>query len=379
MQTTQCVWTEEAGWSPFPPGAVESGADLVFIFAATQHLRTHELFDEVRAAFPEAILFGSSTAGEISDINVFDESFTVTAVKFAGTHLEYATTSIDEVSDSFEAGVKLAQSIPHFDLQHVLVLSDGLRVNGSFLIEGLRSVMPEQVPVTGGLSGDGAAFSETLVIGNDRPRNGLVAAIGLYGSRIRVGYGSLGGWDPFGPDRLVTRSRENVLFEVDGKSALDLYKTYLGEHAGGLPATGLLFPLCLRPAEQDDGVVRTLLAVDEQEQSMTFAGNVPEGEYVRLMKANIDRLVDGAQGAARISLETLADQPPELAILISCVGRKMVLKQRVEEEVEVVREILGPDTTLTGFYSYGEISPFSPGARSRLHNQTMTITTLVEI
>ncbi len=232
--------------------------------------------------------------------------------------------------------------------------------------------------MTGGLSGDGTRFEETLVIGDRPPEKEVVAAIGLYGGSIRVGYGSLGGWDPFGPERLITRSDGNVLYELDGKSALELYKKYLGEHAKELPASGLLYPLSLRTRAGEQGVVRTILSVDEKAQAMIFAGDVPEGSYVRLMKANFDRLVDGATGAARTSYQAMGASSPDLAILISCVGRKLVLKQRVEEEVEGVRDVLGERTVLTGFYSYGEISPFTPNAKCELHNQTMTITTLSE-
>jgi hypothetical protein len=168
------------------------------------------------------------------------------------------------------------------------------------------------------------------------------------------------------------------LYEFDGQSALGLYKKYLGEHADRLPASGLLFPLSLRTRAGETPVVRTILAVDEAAQSMTFAGDVPEGSYARLMKANFDRLIDGASEAARSSQGAIGPAPAELAILISCVGRKLLLKQRVEEEVEGVREVLGPRPVFTGFYSYGEISPFTTGARCELHNQTMTITTLAE-
>ncbi|HUK55712.1 MAG TPA: FIST C-terminal domain-containing protein [Nitrospiria bacterium] len=168
------------------------------------------------------------------------------------------------------------------------------------------------------------------------------------------------------------------MYELDGKSALDLYRNYLGEHAKGLPATGLLYPLSLRIQEGTAGVVRTILSIDERERSMTFAGDVPEGAYARLMKANFDRLIDGAVGAAKISHEAIGSSAPDLAILISCVGRRLVLKQRIEEEVEGVQEILGDRTVLTGFYSYGEISPFSRDAKCELHNQTMTITTFSE-
>ena len=214
---------------------------------------------------------------------------------------------------------------------------------------------------------------------DEEPEQGSIVALGLYGDRLRVGYGSLGGWDSFGPERLITRSRGNVLYELDGTSALQLYKTYLGEHAQGLPATALLFPLSLRTQENTEPVVRTILSVDEDEQSMTFAGDLPQGGYARLMKANFDRLIDGATGAARTSAAAIGSaSPADLAILISCVGRKLVLKQRIEEEVESVREVLGEHPALAGFYSYGEISPFTPGARCELHNQTMTITTFSE-
>jgi hypothetical protein len=259
----------------------------------------------------------------------------------------------------------------------VLVLSDGLHVNGSALVAGLTAGLPPTVSITGGLAADGDRFKTTLVIGAGRPQERIVAVAGLYGEGLVIGYGSLGGWDPFGPERLITRANENVLYELDGQSALGVYKRYLGEHAAALPASGLLFPLSLRSDEQSGGVVRTILAVDEASQSLTFAGSVPEGSYARLMKANFDRLIDGAAGAARASRVPLSNEA-ELALLISCVGRKLLLRQRTEEEVESVGEVLGRRPVLTGFYSYGEISPSTPSARCELHNQTMTITTLTE-
>jgi hypothetical protein len=206
----------------------------------------------------------------------------------------------------------------------------------------------------------------------------LVGVVGLYGDRLRVGYGSMGGWDTFGPDRMITRSVGNVLYELDGEPALTLYKRYLGEHAAGLPASGLRFPLSLRSGHSENRVVRTILGVDEEKGSLTFAGDVPQGHQARLMKANVDRLIDGATGAANRSHEVVGSSSPELAVLISCVGRRLVLGQRIEEEVESVRRVLGPGATQLGFYSYGEIAPFTPSAQCELHNQTMTITTFAE-
>lgn len=379
MKVEQCLWSDLTGWQPVPPSEMRDDAHLVLVFGGTSTLKSPERFEEIRKAFPAAHIFGCSTAGEICGTQVLDDSLVVTAVHFERTTIAASLININDVENSYEAGKRLAASLEPKGLAHVLALSDGLNVNGSELVKGLTDNLPPGVTVTGGLSGDGARFAETLVSLDGQTEKDTVAVVGLYGDELKVGYASLGGWDPFGPERLITKSEGNVLYEMDGKSALELYKLYLGEHAAELPASGLLFPLALRTGEEDRPVVRTILSVDEDAQSMTFAGDVPEGAYARLMRANFDRLIDGAAGAARTTREVVGSSSPDLAILISCVGRKMVLKQRVEEEVEGVRDVLGERTVLTGFYSYGEISPFTPSAKCELHNQTMTITTLSEV
>jgi hypothetical protein len=387
MNIEQRMWTPGSGWNAATGLTPAQCAQLVLVFGGTTVLRDTSVVKQIRELYPAAHILGCSTAGEICGTEVSDDSLVATAIHFEHTQARAAQVSLDANPDSQEAGEHLGRALPHVvgdaaagteeKLVHVLVLSDGLNVNGSDLVRGLSKHLPAGVAITGGLAGDGARFGETLVFRGDIPQKGAIAAIGLYGSRLRIGFGSLGGWDPFGPERLVTRSKGNVLFELDGRPALELYKQYLGEHAQGLPATGLLFPLSVRANPGETPLVRTILSVDEGQQSMTFAGDVPEGARARLTKANVDRLVEGAAGAARASRlgGTVA---PQLALLISCVGRKLVLKQRVEEEVESVRDILGEQAVLAGFFSYGEIAPFSAGERSELHNQTMTITTFAE-
>ncbi len=378
MKTEQNRWTEEQGWEPTPPGKLGGSAQLVLLFGGTEILKSAPHVDLVRKAFPNAHLLGCSTAGEICGTQVSDDSLVTTAVQFDHTEIRGARIRIGDVKDSYQAGERLAQAMDPKGLVHLFVLSDGLKINGSDLVRGLAAGLPAEVSITGGLSGDGSKFRETVVLWEGPAERDTVAVIGFYGDRLKVGYGSLGGWDSFGPERLITRSEGNVLYELDGKSALDLYRTYLGEHAKGLPATGLLFPLSLRMNQGDTGVVRTILSINEEDNGMVFAGDVPQGAYARLMKANFDRLIDGSIGAAKTSFGTAGSAPPDLAVLISCVGRKQVLKQRVEEEVEGVREVMGAGCTLAGFYSYGEISPFTPLGKCELHNQTMTITTISE-
>jgi hypothetical protein len=378
LRIDQFRWTASRGWEPRRPGGGEEGVDLLLAFGATSLLREPGPLGEALAVYPGAFAFGCSTAGDIFGTQVSDESLVVTAVRFTATRIAGVSTPISGLEDSFAAGERLAGALDPLGLVHVFVLSDGIHVNGSELVKGLAGKLPGDVTVTGGLSADGPRFRETLVLCGGAPAPGMVAALGFYGARLRVGYASLGGWDAFGPERLITRSRGNVLYELDGQSALELYKTYLGPHAADLPASGLLFPLSLRTQATDTPVVRTILGVNEEESSMTFAGDVPAGTYARFMKANFDRLIDGAVGAARTSRAAIGADA-ELALLVSCVGRRLVLGQRVEEEVEGVREVLGQGPVLAGFYSYGEISPFTPSARCELHNQTMTITTLCEV
>jgi hypothetical protein len=354
-------------------------AHLVLAFGSTAIIREPDTYERLHAAYPAATLIGCSTAGEILGTEVHDDSLCVTSVRFERTTVRLACTPVQSAQDSRAAGARLAAELHDGQLAHVFVISDGLGVNGTDLVEGLREVLPPGVAITGGLAGDGARFEETWVIANRPAARGIVAALGFYGPALRVGFGSLGGWDPFGPDRIITAAEGNVLYELDNQSALHLYKRYLGPNANGLPATGLLFPLKIKTSADDAGRVRTILGVDEAKQSMTFAGDMPVGAHAQLMRANFDRLIDGAIGAAEVSLHPLGDQVAQLAILISCVGRKLVLKQRIEEEVEGVRDVLGDRPILTGFYSYGEISPHTPNARCELHNQTMTITTFAEV
>ncbi len=377
MRVEQRRWTSAEGWSEPLAGAGVRTPQVVLIFGAREALAEGSCIRALRALYPDARQIGCSTAGEICGVEVTDDTVVATALELEHSTLRLAQVPIADASASAEAGGQLARELAGAGLTHLFVLAEGVHINGTELVRGLRDALPREVAVTGGLAGDAAKFEQTVVCFDGAAVEGAVVGIGFYGERLRVGYGSMGGWDSFGPDRIITRSVGNVLYELDGRSALALYKSYLGPHADALPASGLLFPLSLA-GEGNRRVVRTILGVDEVAGSLTFAGDMPQGASARLMKANFDRLIDGAHDAASASVEPLAANAATLAILISCVGRKLVLKQRVEEEVESVREVLGDDTVLGGFYSYGEISPFSSSARCELHNQTMTITTLTE-
>lgn len=351
---------------------------LVLVFGLRQLIAGADVFNKLKAEYPKANIILSSTAGEIIANEVLDNAIVVSALQFEKNSVKCIKTNIGEHANSFEAGAFLFRALPKQDLQSVLVFSDGMVINGSDLVEGLNNENYNNIAITGGLAGDGANFQSTVTGLNEVPKAGEIIAVGFYGTGLKIGHGSIGGWNEFGNEKIITRSDKNVLYEIDGKNALDLYKEYLGEYSQELPGSALLFPMSVKMQDSDKTLVRTILSVNNNEKTMTFAGNIPEGSKVRLMKANFDKLINGSAEAAKNTFNSLDDMNPEFALLISCVGRKLVLQDRTEEEVEASNTIFGDKTRVSGFYSYGEICPFTRFSKCELHNQTMTITTFSE-
>lgn len=366
-------------WKDYPSELNTEKCQLVLAFGSSECIVKQEICDHLKKTYPKADIVFSSTAGEIINDSVYDNSVVVTAIELEKTAIKCVKTNINEHGSSFETGNYLIKQLDQDELNCVFIISDGTFINGSELVDGFNHDNPRMVPITGGLAGDAARFEKTFTGLNEIPSQGNVIAIGFYGKNMLIGHGSFGGWDEFGQERIITRSDKNVLYEIDHKNALDLYKQYLGDYVNELPGSALLFPLSIRINGSDKNLVRTILSVNEENKSMTFAGNLPEGSKVRLMKANFDKLVEASSTAATNSFTKIKHHEPGLAILISCVGRKLILQERTDEEVQAAKEVLGNNAAITGFYSYGEISPFNAGIQCELHNQTMTITTFSEV
>ena len=354
---------------------------FIIYFGPREMLATGETFSQLRTAFPEAILLGCTTGGQIHDHDGVDDNVAALAMHFEKTKLHIASEAIRSMADSRSCGRSIGKQLLAADLSAVFVLSDGLNVNGNELIAGITELTGDSIPLTGGLAGDGAEFKETLVGADCIPKTRTVAAIGFYGDAVRIGHGCAGGWDVFGPWRRITRSIGNILYELDGEPALNLYERYLGDEAKGLPGTGLLFPLQIHdPNHPDHLIVRTILAVDPHDRSLTFAGDVPQGWAAQLMRGNFNHLSAGAAEAARQAAVSVRDGHAEsgVALLVSCIGRRLLMGQRISDELESVAAVLGDQFSRIGFYSYGEISPHAVSGFCELHNQTMTITTISE-
>jgi hypothetical protein len=351
---------------------------LVLVFGNRLLLEDAEVIKNIRQEFPyEHIVFGS-TAGEILCCNVNDNSISVTAIELEKSSFVVKRENILDYDKNAKAlGELLYKKIPKENLKHLFVLSEGSFVNGSSLISGLENEIDSAVSITGGMCGDDARFEKTVASYKENPKEGEVILIGFYGETLEISFASFGGWIPFGPERIITRSEANILYEIDGQAALDLYKKYLGDKANQLPQASLLYPLNVTPVGKKEPVVRTILKINNEDHSMTLAGDVPINSKVQLMMASVDGIAEGAHMAAEYAMKNRKNAP-EVAILVSCIGRKLVMNQRVEEEVEEVRERIGEKVPMTGFYSYGEMAPFNGSTSCELHNQTMTLTLISE-
>ncbi len=371
-------------------GALEKCAgikpQIILFFAAPELFRDKAFIDSLAKAVDRgANVIGCSTAGEICREGVFDDGVSLLALRFDATEVRISQVHLPSPDQSEEAGMTLGKSFISFAPKGIFVLCPGTNaegsqftINGSRFAKGLADTVGKDVVVTGGLAGDGTSFKQTYTFLNGKVYKDHVVAFGLCGDKVSFRSGSRGGWQPFGPIRRVTCSEDNILYELDGKPALDLYKEYLGDKAADLPASGLLYPLSILDEDErkEIGLIRTILAVDEDKKSLTLAGDLPQGCLVRLMCADTDTLVGGAQEAAE-QAKSPADGETA-TVLVSCIGRKIVMGNDVEDEVEAVVRTMGGKSGVIGFYSYGEICPFSQTGFAELHNQTMTITHISE-
>ncbi|GAB6070627.1 FIST N-terminal domain-containing protein [Thiomicrorhabdus hydrogeniphila] len=353
-------------------------AQLVFMFGDENLFKNPKYYLELKKRYPNANILGCSSSGNVLGVEISHAPIVATAVQFTTSHVRLHKLALKPILDEDKFKAQLSQTMDDLNsngLKHLFVLASGLNMNSSQLVSILNKVSP--VPVTGGIAGGEDFFMETWIVADDKPQNNVIALLGFYGDSIHTGYGCYAGWSEFGAERHITKSTDNIVYEIDSQPALDLYKKYLGDYAHNLPNSGLRFPLSIKQHDDDPEVIRSMIAISEEDKSITFAGNVPTGFKARLMKPNLDSLIDGAGMAAQQIRKS--NDLPALGLVVSCEGRKVVMGEMIEEELDAIEDVLGKNVLLCGFYSHGEISPMNDKAnKSSLHNQTMTLTTIYE-
>ncbi|MCI5045112.1 MAG: FIST C-terminal domain-containing protein [Aquisalinus sp.] len=364
----------ESEWQGEQTPADEANNRLVISFFSPNMPEPHRAWARLNEAFGDCVV-GCSTSGEIVDQDVEEDTAVAMCIDLERTRTRIERVAIENDASSYVAGTELGQKLSAPDLACIFLLADGLNVNGTQLVAGLRGVVGNDLAITGGLAGDDDRFEKTFVGACENYTEKQIVAVGFYGENFECSSGSYAGWDVFGPTRTITKAEGNVLYELDGQPALTLYKKYLGDEAEKLPGSGLLFPLKVFPSgAPEHDVIRTIIGIDEETGSMTFAGEMTEGHQAQLMTGNFDRLIEAAgQSVSQLQVP----EQDAFAVMVSCVGRKLLLGQRCYEEVEEAAGKLNSIPAI-GFYSYGEVARHHKSGVCELHNQTMTVAVFSE-
>lgn len=377
MKSVQAYYTNEKGWV-YLTDKQNLNSPLVIVFGDRILLEDADVLQSLKQEFPYQDIIYGSTAGEIAGSHVLDESLSVTAIEFEKTKfiVKYANV-LDFDKDEEKLGRALYKQMPHENLKHLFVVSTGNFINCSMLINGIEESMAKSIALTGGVCGDGNRFEKTVASYNEAPKEGEVVLVGFYGESLEVSYASFGGFQPFGPERTITKASNNVVYEIDGQSAIDLYNKYLAEKAENIMVSRLAYPLNVIQPGKDYAIVRTILDIETTDGSIVLAGNCAQDSRAQLMMGSVHGIVQGAEQAAKYAMQGRKNNP-QLAILVSCMGRKAIMGQRVEEEIELIQEIIGAHVPVTGFYSYAEMAPVHDRYECEVHNQTMTLTLFSE-
>jgi hypothetical protein len=359
METRLLTHRPEAGWSSPLPAGLDSARTLVAAFAPTAYAERDDFWASLAAAFPRSHVLSCSSVGAIAGEHVVDDTAVAVVVRFERVEVTSAAVPIQALEMSRRAGQKLGRALADGDPHTVIVVADGMHAQGSELVQGIAGALPAGTRIVGGMAGDG-----------------WVTAVALSGP-VEVGAAARGGWRAFGTARRVSRAEGNVVLELDGRPALAVYAEQLGDLARGLPAAAERFPLAVRvDANEGAELMRTVQAIDTDAQSLTCAGDVPQGALVRLARAGHEQLIDSAERAAIAAKPR--DGAPVLALAISCASRREALGDLCDDEAAVAHAALPPGSTQLGFYAYGEIAP-SARAACDLHNQAFSLVTLREL
>ncbi len=351
--------------------------NVVIAFANIEWANDPQLLKELKQHLPGIEIVGCSTAGEISNVGLFEKSMVLTAIRFESSSSKVQIMNEKVSADQRQSGRNLGQKLKDKNLRGLFLFAPGVTVQGSALLHGVKEAVGPDALLLGGLAGDSGKFVKTAVFHNDQTYSDHIIGLGFYGENIDFSHSSKAGFRSFGGVRQITKANDHIVFEIDGQPALKVYKESLGKHADDLPSTGLMFPLALLNNQQSEtGLIRAVLGVNEADQSINLAGDVDSGTFFKLMRAENQSLIGGAQGAAeKVSKNATSDS---IGILISCVARRMVMGDAVEDEIDAALAELKNCQNVAGFYAYGEFGPFFSLVDCQLHNQTMTVNVISE-
>ncbi|MBS2013279.1 MAG: FIST C-terminal domain-containing protein [Deltaproteobacteria bacterium] len=371
-------------WSvPTLPSRLDSERTLVFVAGPAEVLEQSQPLSELVRAFPRSHVIGCGTAGALAGQAVRDGVVAVSIVEFTNTTMSLVHAPVTATADAFSVGQQIAKKLSKPSLRGVLAVGDGLEVDGAEFVRGLNSALDQSIALFGGLAGDGTRFKRTWVLAGPSIKSGLVAAVGFYGEHVVITQSTRYGWNKVGPERTVTRSDGRVIYELDGKPALDVYEEAIaaankGSGGGVMP---IMLPLAVRAtARHEKSLVRSVMGVEAQKRCLRLAVDIPQGYLVQPLVGEQAALVSASKDAAVAAKEGASVAGSDTFVFaVSHAGRRAVLGAKAGDEIAAAVGALAGDskTHSVGFYGYGEIAASAPG-HSDLHNQSISVTLVME-
>ncbi len=353
-----------------------SSANLVMVFASSLHDQ-EKVLEGVNLSAGDAIVVGCSDAGQIVGVKNKAYKGAVAAMALSMESVKMITAQAEGAKEnSHDTGKRLAEEILEKNGEKpslLLIFIEGLAQNGAAVVRGIQEVLGEDFPIMGGSAGDDFKFEKTYQYHQGKVITDSVVGVALTGE-FSFGMGVKHGWEPIGLPMKVTKAEGAVLKEVDGKPALTIYEEHFGKRADELIKEPLAkmaytYPLGMKVEGREELLIRDVVIANEKGE-ITAAAEIPEGSEVRLMIGDRDKAIAAAKEAAK---EAIKNVTPKAAIMFNCIARNKLLGIDCSKEIQAVMEIIGEDTPLIGFYTYGEVGPFKKEGGSVFHNETMNL------
>jgi len=315
---------------------------------------------------PQARIIGSTTDGEIFEDKVLTESIIISISSFEKTKIKIAGFEVEDISRSYESGLKIADELLENDSKVFILFGDGLNVNGEDFLNGVNEIA-KNVVVAGGLAGDNATFTMTYLFIQDKIIYNGVVGVSLNSQDLNVFNSYSFAWEEIGREFIVEKSKKNVVYKISGMTPNELYKKYLGEDiAKKLPNIGIEFPLIITD-NKELRKARAVLAKND-DGSLIFAGNINEGSKVKFGIGNSSVILKDSQNLTKV----LAKSNVEGMFIYSCMARRRFLESQANIDVKYFSKI----AYVSGFFTYGEF--YTKDNKFNLLNETLTILALSE-
>jgi hypothetical protein len=365
---------------------------LALVFASSQFDQASVLATAQKELGPEVIIFGGSTAGEISQHGPSMSPSVVVMLIATSDDISMSHAHVTKANENPEAkgeelGALLAATVNE-NSKLALMLGDGLTVNPSAILRGLSRVLP-QLPIAGGSAGDDGKYKQTFQYSPEGVLSSSVGMVVLHGA-LNYAVGVRHGWNAISGPKKVTKASGTVIQEIDNKPAIALYEEFIGAEQAAtlkevtLATLALSYPLGIKDSTSGEMLLRAPFYVDAT-GSITCGGEVLEGSEVQLMMGTKESAVDAARHSAEQALAALGTTP-KAAIIFSCHVRDTLYASREQskKEIDAIQEVIGHTVPLAGFYTYAEQAPINDAnynikmCNNVNHNETIVIVLLGE-